>query len=171
MSRNLIAFSTAMVLILAFASGGAVASDDDLEFAARLNGAQEVPPVDTTSRGRFWAEIDDDYQRLDVRLRVRTARYADVGLLGVAGAHIHCGDAVTNGPVIAFLAGVIPGGVEGVYRAVLELTDTNIMATACGSNLREVVESMIAGDTYVNVHSLTNPGGEVRGQIYLADDD
>ncbi len=162
--------TTALTLALALAGGAASASDDDPEFSARLNGAQEVPPVDTASRGRFRAELDDD-KRLVVRLRVRTARHAAVALLGFAGAHIHCGDAVTNGPVIAFLAGVIPGGVDGLYRTRSELTDANVMPTDCGSNLSEVIESMIEGDTYVNVHSLANPGGEVRGQIYLDDRD
>ena len=37
--------------------------------------------------------------------------------------------------------------------------------------IAELVDSMEAGDTYVNVHSIANPGGEIRGQISNNTDD
>lgn len=37
----------------------------------------------------------------------------------------------------------------------------------CGwETLADVLEAMRSGDTYVNVHTVDNPPGEVRGQIH-----
>jgi hypothetical protein len=63
------------------------------------------------------------------------------------------------------LAGPVPGGFDGKVRVQGTLTDANIVNTACGSTISEIVDSMLAGNAYVNVHSAANPGGEVRGQI------
>ena len=83
----------------------------------------------------------------------------------MAGAHIHCAPEGENGPVATFLAGAFPGGLDGKVEIEATLTDANIINPACGSTLAELVQAMEAGNTYVNVHSAANPGGEVRGQI------
>ena len=51
------------------------------------------------------------------------------------------------------------------------LDEGNIINDACGATISELVDSLIDGQTYVNIHSLDNPAGEIRGQIYLSDDD
>jgi len=33
------------------------------------------------------------------------------------------------------------------------------------ADLQELLAQMRAGQTYVNVHTLANPGGEIRGQV------
>lgn len=130
-------------------------------FRARLTGDAEVPPVKTEAFGRAIFRTDPQQTRINYTLEVRRA----TDILAAAGAHIHCAGPGENGPVVVFLSGVIPGGLDGRFEFEATVTEDNIVNDACGSTIPELIQSMINGDTYVNVHSAANPGGEVRGQI------
>ena len=103
-----------------------------------------------------------DCSEISFDLRIEDAK----GVFADPGAHIHCGKKGENGPVIAFLAGGMPGGLNGnvVVRGVL--TMDNIVSDACGDNFDDILVSMIHGKAYVNVHSTDYPDGEIRGQIH-----
>jgi hypothetical protein len=85
----------------------------------------------------------------------------------VTQAHIHCAPAGANGPIVVFLAGFHDKGwdVDGRWVSNATATDANITNTACGATLAELAQAMKDGRTYVNVHTVANPGGEVRGQV------
>ncbi len=76
------------------------------------------------------------------------ARYEAVftGFTATA-AHIHTGDVGANGPVRLPLTLAAPGA-KGVLT--LEQADIDVLDL---------------GGLYVNAHSATNPGGELRGQL------
>jgi hypothetical protein len=140
----------------------------DEEFHAVLSGDEEVPnPVQTETTGKAEFEVDDDSEEIEFELEIKNA----VDILGAVGAHIHCAPKGQNGPIVADLAGIVRGGFEGKVEISATLTDANIQPTDCGDTIEDVLESMKDGDTYVNVHSATNPGGEVRGQILPIPDD
>ena len=164
--KSTLALSLFAVILYA----GSVGASSELEFEAELSGAQEVPPVDTRTKGDASFEVNDDYTKIEYEVKVKTRGEDEVGLLGAAGAHIHCAPEGQNGPVVAFLAGVVNGGLDGTVKFSATLTGANIVNAACGATIAELVNSMSSGMTYVNVHSLANPSGEVRGQI-LSDDD
>lgn len=128
---------------------------------ADLTGAEEVPPVETETSGSAKFRINPNSDEIVFQLKVKDG----VGLLGVAGAHVHCGSAGQNGPVAAFLATPIAGGIDGMLKVKGTITDVDVIPTACGSDVDDLVAAMQAGNTYVNVHSSGNPAGEVRGQI------
>lgn len=137
-------------------------ADRALNFKARLSGDQEVPPVMTVTTGT--AILHVNRARTEIRFKLTVSNGA--GILGVAGAHLHCGLAGFNGPVAAFLAGAAPpAGFEGEIQVRATLTDASVLPTNCGGNIAELVEAMLNGEVYVNVHSVENPGGEVRGQV------
>ncbi len=149
---------------------GSAGASEELEFEAKLSGAQEVPPIETRVKGKASFEVDDDYTKIEYKIKIKNHGEVGVGLLGAAGAHIHCAAAGQNGPLVAFLAGVVQGGLDGNVKFSASLTEDNIVNDACGATIVDLVNSMSSGLTYVNVHSLANPSGEVRGQI-LSDDD
>lgn len=153
--RLLLSVATISLLpITAVAEGNA--------FKANLTGAQEVPPVMTETSGNAKFRVNTDESEIVVDLTVTDGD----DLLGVAGAHIHCAPAGSNGPVVAFLAGSQPVGLDGDLRIRLTISNENIINSACGATIGELVQSFRAGMAYVNVHSVANPGGVVRGQIY-----
>lgn len=71
----------------------------------------------------------------------------------ITGAHIHQGAVGTSGSVLLNLSSSINGNwVEGMVT---------------GSSLTNaVINAMLSGETYINVHTTLNPNGEIRGQLY-----
>jgi hypothetical protein len=158
MRRKILAALLAVLTVLLLTA----ASSGGRNFKADLSGANEVPAVESDTTGRATFHADREETEIRFTLRVRNAD----GILGAAGAHIHCGPEAENGPIVAFLAGPVVGGLDGSVVIRATLSGENIDDGAgCGSTIAELLDSMRDGDTYVNVHSIANPGGEVRGQI------
>jgi hypothetical protein len=137
-----------------------------------LHGFHEVPSVSSAARGRFVADIDRGGGSIRYELRYE-ALQGDV-----RQAHIHIGQRHTNGGISVFLCqtatnpdptglaptcGPAPARVSGVLTAANVVGPTG-QGVAAGE-FAELVRAIRAGAAYVNVHSATFPGGEVRGQL------
>jgi len=167
-------FVTPFIFATSFAIAGTVHDDGDVECKVSLKGDNEVPAVMTDTSGKFELEFNDDLTRAGFELKVGDG-------VAVTQAHLHCGAAGENGPVVAFLFGLVPGGfdVDGEL-AEFTLTDANVAGVGADcvpaigmeiETLADLAEAAKAGGIYVNVHSVTNPGGEVRGQLACKHDD
>ncbi len=146
------------VLGLAFAS--TAFAHDGLHLEAQLRGGNEVPPVDTDTRGSFEVLQSRDGRSAEYTLRVNDGTR-------LTQAHFHCGPAGANGPVIVFLAGLHPPGwdVDGRWISNATLTDDNVVNPQCGATLADIFEQARVGNVYVNVHSVAHPAGVIRGQL------
>ena len=123
-------------------------------FRAHLSGDQEVPSVDTDATGQANFKLSKDGSSLQFKLIV-------ANIQNVAAAHIHIGARGSNGPVaVTLYNGLIEGRTSGVLAEGMITSD---MVT--GYSLAELVDIMLDGGAYVNVHTPQNPGGEIRGQI------
>jgi hypothetical protein len=85
-------------------------------------------------------------------------------------AHIHIGPAGVNGPVVVWLypEGPPPQLIEGRFDGILAegvITEADLVGMLAGMTMDDLVAEMLAGNTYVNVHTTQFPGGEIRGQI------
>jgi CHRD domain len=106
-----------------------------------LSGSQEVPPVETSGSGSGTITVGAD--------KSVSGSVTTTGVNGVA-AHIHMGAAGKNGPVI------IP----------LTKSGDSTWSVPAGAMLKDdQYKAFKAGDLYVNVHSPTHKGGEVRAQL------
>jgi hypothetical protein len=160
----------ATAALAALLMGGAtIGADDDegQEFEARLSGSEEVPPVVTSTSGKAEIVLNEDETKAQYELKVQKG-------IRVTQSHIHCAPRGVNGPIVVFLAGFHNRGwdVDGGWIENATVTDANVIPPPAGStcphvinNLRDLARAMRAGDTYVNVHTVANPGGEVRGQL------
>ena len=121
--------------------------------------------VTTEAVGKANFQLSKDGNELSYRLIVE-------GIENVTMAHIHLAAAGVNGPVVLWLypqappAQLIPGYFEGVLASGSR-TSANLVGPLAGQNLSALVDAMIAGNTYVNVHTSQYPPGEIRGQIKL----
>ncbi|HEX9656533.1 MAG TPA: CHRD domain-containing protein [Bacteroidota bacterium] len=124
-----------------------------LHFTANLTGAQENPPITTTAGGTGSFVLNP--QRTEVQWVVT---YRDLSGTLTAGGHFHVADSGRNGPIVKNIAsGGDPASntISGVWAS----TDVSQPLTPA------LVDSLIVGKLYVNFHTATNPGGQIRGQV------
>ena len=165
---SLVLGSTAL---LAFATKDGHGHDGDHDndhrrFRAELRGKNEVPPVDTHTRGEIDIHFAEDYSSATLRFDLEDGER-------ITQAHFHCGDEGTNGPIVIFLAGFHDRGwdIDGRWLDHVTITDQNIVNDTCGTTLRDIADGMRDGHIYVNAHSVEFPSGVVRGQMHEDDDD
>lgn len=144
---------------------------DNRNFRAHLSGSEEVPPADTRGQGQAIFQLSKDGTELTYKLIA-------ANIENITQAHIHCGAAGVNGPVVVFLypaappAELIPERFNGVLAEGVRTNDNVISrpdSDECPGgvvNFNELMAKIRSGDAYVNVHTLQYPGGEIRGQIF-----
>ena len=128
------------------------------KFAARqLDGAKERPtPVTTTATGAATFVVSNA-GTIQFTLTV-------AGITGVTMAHIHSAVADSAGPIVVPLFNsATPTGLLTGTLASGTLTSASI--TLPGVSMDSLLSLMRRGRTYVNVHTVARPLGEIRAQI------
>jgi CHRD domain len=151
--------------------------------ATHLSGDQEVPANNSNAQGQAIFKVAADGASVDYKLIASNIE-------NVFMAHIHCGPAGMNGPIVVWLypstdpsPGPTGGGrhdgvlVEGTFSGANVLPQDASEACPGGvASLADVLAKIKANGTYVNVHTSDGddtpnegpgdfPGGEVRGQL------
>lgn len=164
------------VAIAAFAAAGlAQGAQASTTFQAILNGANDGNA--STGTGIAFVTLDSLANTMEVNVTFS-------GLTsGVTGAHIHCclpspfaagnaGVATTTPafPGFPMGAGVTSGSYDQVINMLLassyNMGANQFLANNGGSPAQAeatLFAAITAGKTYLNIHTSTNPGGEIRG--------
>jgi len=117
-------------------------------FQVTLSGAQEVPPVVTAGSGTVSVTLDDV-----------------TGAVSVSGQF----SGLSSNATLAHIHGPAPaGGNAGVVLTLTETGGTSGSVTGSGVLTPPQVADLLNGLNYVNIHTATNGGGEIRGQIVNA---
>jgi hypothetical protein len=143
----------------------AVAEPQTVDFKATLDGYHETPAISTTGTGTFTAKLSHDGSTLEYEL---TYSGLETNTLF---AHIHLGQPSVAGGVSAFLCG--GGGkpacpnTEGTVTGTVSAADVigPIPQGISAGEFDELLKAMRSGVTYANVHTVSHPGGEIRGDI------
>ncbi|MGB0930829.1 MAG: CHRD domain-containing protein, partial [Chitinophagales bacterium] len=123
---------------------GQVMLDDVLYFDSALDGGQENPPVMTGASGVAKINVSNTMDEISYNIVVD-------GLSGaITGAHFHTGTVGNNGDVLMNLSDDIDGN--------------QIMGSQALS--QDLLNRMLSGGIYLNIHTEANPAGEIRGQVY-----
>jgi len=89
-----------------------------------------------------------------------------IGFSDDTGAHINTGKPGANGDVIVDLLKYSKKNPTKLGLAIRgNITDTSLTGPMKGKTLGDLISAMNNGDTYVNVHTLNHPDGEIRRQI------
>jgi hypothetical protein len=169
MSRLRLKLAVGVAVVGVAATTAVAIAGDRAKLRTSLSGYEEVPAVSTTGGGDFRAAIDRHSDTIRYRLTFS-------GIQGTTTqSHIHFGQEGVNGGISVFLCSNLGNGpagtqacpqsgtIEGTIRPadVIGPAGQGIAAGEFG----ELVRALRAGAAYVNVHSSTWPGGEIRGQI------
>lgn len=129
-------------------------------FTAELSGAEVVPAVDTVATGTATFTIDGTGTRGYFKLTVSN-------ITGVIASRVHEGRPGSNGSGLLIL---YPGPtLDGTLTGVLAQGNFNssvLIGSLTGRSLAEFAILLQSGEAYVNVGTVQNPQGEIRGQIH-----
>jgi hypothetical protein len=129
------------------------------DFTASLTGDQEVPPVTTNATGSAsftFLNIFGNERLITVRTNTRLSSR-------VTGAHIHVAPEGLDGPIVLdFANGSL---LSTSFLAINVNTADDLEGLLEGQTLSDLSDVMENGNAYINVHTSTNPDGEIRGQI------
>jgi hypothetical protein len=172
MKRTLLTAAMAIATSMVLSTPAAYA--DTITLTATLSGALEVPP--TGSAGTGFATV--------VLNTTANTMFVDVTFSGLTGtttaSHIHC---CVASPFLNANAGVatqvptflnLPLGVtSGSFTQLLDLTLASsynpAFVTAQGGTVPGAEAALVAGmengESYLNIHTTTYPGGEIRGLL------
>ena len=141
---SILVASAALALITSAASA-------DTGFSCIINGAAEVPAVVTPALGSATCVLNNAQTQLTVHVQFQN-------LIGTYSAsHIHMPAAPTANAGVRF--GFTPTLSNANHDGVFNGTWNSPSMTATD------VSNMVAGLSYVNIHSSFRPGGEIRGQL------
>lgn len=155
-------FVSLLIVLALFVAVGSVSAHRGA-FVAPASGDQVVPPADTRARGQAVFQLSRDGTELSYRLIV-------ANIENVTMAHIHLAPVGVNGPVVVWLYPDAPPPelIEGRFSGILAegvITDADLVGPLEGMTVADLVDEIQAGNTYIHVHTLQFPGGEIRGQI------
>ena len=125
-----------------------------------MNGGEETPVLNTGMVGTAVVSVDAANREVAVTLNVFNTPTA------TTAGHIHVGAAGIAGPVVLnFPAGIV--GRTGDFAMTFRLGERDFVARpAQGINtMDDILQAIVLGNAYVNIHTTQNPGGEIRGQL------
>jgi len=148
----------------------------NLQFFASLDGSQEVPQVLTIATGSARFALNQTGDGLEFEILLENLDLDGNQTPGasddVIGAHIHMAPVgVDGGIVVGFIS---PDTLGGLNNPLIDAANGSITGTITsqdltgslnGQPLSALLDEMIAENTYINIHTNANAGGEIRGQI------
>ena len=159
---------TMYMIVLAVALGSLLITTTTSSFAqnekyrAKLDGNNEVPPVNTTAEGVINFKTKND---------MLTWKMNVTGTNDLTGINIHKGKAGEDGEIVVDLMKVskhsdTPKGMT--MRG--NVTESSLKGSMAGKTIADLKTAIANGDTYVNLKTQDHPDGLMRGQIKLKGD-
>ena len=132
-----------------------------ITFTANLSGGNEIPVVVTGSVGTATVTWNTSTKTGTYRVDVYNMPVA------TTASHIHAGAVGAGGPVVVNFT--VPGanaisndfGFSGTFAC----SDVVPRAAQGINSCEDFEQTLLLNNTYANVHSTANPGGEIRGQL------
>jgi len=149
--------------LLAFAAAPAAAQSFTL--TAQLNGGNEATQTaNVINTGAFGdCTIVVDGTAATLTYSGRAVKLPS----GVTASHIHVGGEKTAGPVVVNFAPPVPASNDFGFSGTVAFSAFVLRPDQGIRSSDDMVQAILGGNSYCNVHSQVNPGGEIRGQFTL----
>ena len=153
--------TTAAAIFMVLGLTGA-ANAQTTRFTATLSGAEETPGVVTGAFGVADVTWDGATQTLSWIIDVFNMPS------GTTNAHFHVAGPGVSGPTVVNIA--FPAQISNDYRLTGSARAENLLPRNDQGirSWEDLEQSLFGGQLYINVHSATNAGGEIRGQVLRA---
>jgi hypothetical protein len=187
MKKNLVLAATIFAVIVApLAASDKDKDNDDRVVRTHLVGYQETPlTINSPASGEFRATISEDGTAIHYE-----ETWRDLSS-GVLQSHIHFGRPAITGGIVLFLCTNLtppvgpptpqtcpttnPATITGTLTAADVIASTNGQGIESGAaGFAEMLKAIREGAAYVNVHTSSHAGGEIRGRLgphHDSDDD
>jgi len=162
-----------LTLLITVSLGIRTAHAIPITFEAILTGANEVPPVVSPATGLAIVVLDPTAQTIQINATFSGLTTPDVA------AHIHCclpspfltgvnvGVATTVPAFVGFPLGVSSGSYTSQVFDLTQALIYNPAFVTLQGGIPQAEAALLAGiqngGTYFNIHTVSNPGGEIRG--------
>ena len=146
-------------MVSALLLSAAAASAQVVVASATLGSGEETPVFLSGAAGTAEVAIDTVAKEFAVTLRI-----FNIPTTTTAG-HIHVGAKGIAGPVVIDFPAI--AGRLGDFVTAFRVGEASFRPAAnIGINtIDDVIQAVANGNAYVNIHTTTNPGGEIRGQL------
>jgi hypothetical protein len=148
-----------MLAAVLFVGAVGTAQAQTIRLAANLSGANETPIVLTGAFGTASVTVDLSTQTVSWTIDVFNMPS------GTNNAHFHVGGPGIAGPTVVNIA--FPAGVSNDYGLSGSATAANLLVRGDQGirSWEDFLQALLGGQTYINIHSVVNGGGEIRGQV------
>jgi hypothetical protein len=150
----------AAALVLA---ASATANAQTIRLTAVLNGANETPAPGVLTGALGSAEVFVNLQAKTVDYEVKVFNLPTVATAG----HFHVGGPGLGGPVVVNITPPAFGG-DFVVKGTATAANLTVRADQGIKEWDDFIQALVGGNAYVNIHTGTNPGGEIRGQLTVS---
>lgn len=162
MRRTMTGLTLAAALVL---GSSTAANAQHVLLTAVLSGANETPAPGLLTGAVGSAEVVVDLSAKTVDYEVKVFNLPTVATAG----HFHVGGSGLAGPVVVNI-NPPPYSGDFVVKGTATAANLTVRSDQGIKEWDDFIQALVGGNTYVNIHSITNPGGEIRGQLIVQHD-
>jgi hypothetical protein len=158
-------FKRAMLAMAAVVGLAAPASAQVYTLTATLTGQGEATQI---ANGINTGAFGDAVVVVDMGARTVTYTVRVFNLpSGITASHIHVGPVGVPGPVVVTFAPPLTASNDFGFTGTVKDTEFALQPNLGIRTADDMFQAILGNNSYVNVHSQVNGGGEIRGQLIL----
>jgi hypothetical protein len=157
MRRTMTYVAAAVLLVLV---SSAKADAQTVRLTTVLAGGNEAPNLILTGASGT-AEVFVNMATRDVTYTIKIFNIPS----GTTAGHFHVGGPGLAGPVVVNLSPPPQISNDYVLSGTVNAANLTARPEQGVRDWEDFIQSLIGGQTYLNIHTNVNPGGEIRGQL------
>ena len=155
---SLVIITGALLTLLIASSTVSSSAYAQNKFRAKLDGNNEVPPVDSAAEGVATFKLKDDAIKSKINI---------TGINDVSGAQIFMGKIGQKGdPIVDLLKTGEKSNEAGGVLIKGNFNASDLEGSMNGKDLSALQSAMAGNQTFVNIMTSEHPDGEITGHIY-----